>query len=40
LHAERLTIVHPVTKQPLELVAPLPRDFDVTLKYLRKFSKI
>lgn len=40
LHAERLTIRHPVTNQPLELVAPLPRDFEVALKYLRKFSKL
>jgi RluA family pseudouridine synthase len=40
LHAERLTIVHPVTKQPLEIISPLPRDFEVALKYLRKFSRI
>ena len=40
LHAERMTIIHPVTKQPLDLVAPLPRDFEVALKYLRKFSKM
>jgi len=40
LHAERLTIVHPVTKQPMEIVAPPPHDFEVALKYLRKFSKL
>jgi len=39
LHAERLTIAHPVTKHPLEIVAPLPKDFEVTLKYLRKFAR-
>ncbi len=38
LHAERLTIAHPTTKQRIEIVAPLPKDFEVTLKYLRKFA--
>jgi len=38
LHAERLTVAHPVTSTPLELVAPLPKDFEVSLKYLRKFA--
>jgi 23S rRNA pseudouridine1911/1915/1917 synthase len=37
LHAERLTIQHPATRQPLEIVAPLPHDFAVALRYLRKF---
>ena len=40
LHAERLTVAHPVTKQPVEIVAPLPHDFEVALKYLRKFSRL
>lgn len=39
LHAERLTITHPRTRQPLEIVAPLPKDFAVALKYLRKFAR-
>ncbi len=39
LHAERLKVAHPVTGQPLELVAPLPGDFEVSLKYLRKFAR-
>ncbi len=38
LHAERLKVAHPVTGAPLELVAPLPKDFEVALKYLRKFA--
>jgi len=38
LHAERLTLTHPDTGQRLELVAPLPKDFAVALKYLRKFT--
>jgi RluA family pseudouridine synthase len=38
LHAERLTVAHPATGTPLELVAPLPKDFEVSLKYLRRFA--
>lgn len=38
LHAERVAVVHPVSGQPLEIVAPLPNDFAVALKYLRKYS--
>jgi RluA family pseudouridine synthase len=39
LHAERLIVKHPVTNQPLELIAPLPKDFEVALKYLRKYCR-
>lgn len=39
LHAERLIIKHPTTQSPLEIVAPLPKDFAVALKYLRKFCR-
>jgi RluA family pseudouridine synthase len=38
LHASGLTIKHPETHEPLTLQAPLPREFDVALKYLRKFD--
>ncbi len=38
LHALELTIVHPTTREPLTLRAPLSRDFEVALKYLRKFA--
>ena len=38
LHAERLTVAHPVTGARIEFVAPLPKDFTVALKYLRKFA--
>jgi RluA family pseudouridine synthase len=38
LHSERLTILHPLKGEPLQIVAPMPRDFEVALKYLRKFS--
>ena len=38
LHVSRLTLVHPVTREPLTLQAPLPREFEIALKYLRKFA--
>ena len=38
LHALELTLVHPTTREPLTLRAPLSRDFAVALKYLRKFA--
>ncbi len=38
LHASELTLKHPVTKEPVTLGAPLPHEFEVALKYLRKFG--
>ena len=38
LHATELTLTHPVTREPLTLRAPLPHEFEVALKYLRKFA--
>lgn len=38
LHATELTLKHPVSREPLTIRAPLPHEFDVTLKYLRKFG--
>ena len=38
LHATELTLKHPVTREPLTLTAPLPHEFEVALKYLRKFG--
>ncbi len=38
LHASELTIRHPVTHEPLTLQAPRPHEFEVALKYLRKFA--
>ena len=40
LHASELTIAHPVTREPLTLRAPLPHEFEVALKYLRKFGAL
>src|SRR5687768_10020915 len=37
LHAESLTITHPVTNASTTVKASWPRDFEVALKYLRKF---
>lgn len=38
LHASELTLKHPVTREPVTLRASLPHEFEVALKYLRKFS--
>ena len=38
LHASELTLKHPETKEPITIIAPLPHEFDVALKYLRKFA--
>lgn len=38
LHASELTIRHPATREPITLQAPWPHEFEVALKYLRKFA--
>jgi 23S rRNA-/tRNA-specific pseudouridylate synthase len=38
LHASELTLKHPNTREPLTLRAPLPHEFEIALKYLRKFA--
>jgi RluA family pseudouridine synthase len=38
LHAERLTFPHPATGQSLAIVSPVPKDFQVALKYLRRYA--
>jgi 23S rRNA-/tRNA-specific pseudouridylate synthase len=40
LHASRLTLKHPETREPVTLTAPLPHEFEVALKYLRKFGGV
>jgi 23S rRNA pseudouridine1911/1915/1917 synthase len=37
LHARRIKITHPVTGDPLEVMAPLPADIEGTLAALREF---
>jgi len=39
LHAGTLTFTHPVSRARLTITAPLPKDFEVALKYLRKFAR-
>lgn len=38
LHAWRLELPHPVTRSPLFIEAPQPRQFEVALKYLRRYA--
>lgn len=37
LHAGTLAFNHPARQEPIEVTAPLPREFEIALKYLRKF---
>jgi len=38
LHAEELSLEHPATSQPITIQSPWPKDFEVTLKYLRRYA--
>jgi RluA family pseudouridine synthase len=38
LHASGLAFLHPATREPTILQAPLPNEFAVALKYLRRFA--
>ncbi|MCL5098032.1 MAG: RluA family pseudouridine synthase [Candidatus Omnitrophica bacterium] len=38
LHAESLSLAHPVTGAVLTLTAPWPKDLSVAVKYLRRFA--
>jgi 23S rRNA-/tRNA-specific pseudouridylate synthase len=38
LHASEVTFRHPTSGQPVTVSAPLPKEFTVALKYLRKFA--
>jgi 23S rRNA-/tRNA-specific pseudouridylate synthase len=40
LHASELTLTHPVSRERVTLRAPLPHEFDVALKYLRRFAAV
>ena len=40
LHAELLTLPHPVTGELLTITAPLPKDLSVALKYLRRYAPV
>lgn len=38
LHAQALSILHPETHDPVRIESPLPHDFEVALKYLRRYA--
>jgi RluA family pseudouridine synthase len=38
LHAGSLKFIHPGIREPVEITAPLPGEFAIALKYLRKFA--
>lgn len=38
IHLESLDLTHPVTAAPLQIVSPLPHDFQVALKHLRRYA--
>ena len=38
LHASELTVKHPTTREPVCIRSDLPNEFEVALKYLRKFA--
>jgi RluA family pseudouridine synthase len=38
LHAAELTVTHPVTGAAVTITAPLPKEFQVALKYLRRYG--
>ena len=38
LHAASLTVAHPVTGEPLSIIAPLPKDISAVLQVLRKYA--
>lgn len=38
LHAERLSLLHPVTGLPVAIAAPWPKDLLVALKFLRRYA--
>lgn len=40
LHASELTLTHPVTREPVTIKAETPNEFEVALKYLRKFAVV
>lgn len=38
LHAEELSLLHPVTGAPITITAPWPKDLQVGIKYLRRYA--
>ncbi len=40
LHAEKLSLTHPVTGEPITIEAPWPKDLTVAVKYLRRYAAV
>lgn len=38
VHVEQVDFLHPVNGNPVSITAPLPKDFQVALKYLRRYA--
>jgi RluA family pseudouridine synthase len=38
LHAQSLELTHPTTGEPLKIESPIPHDFEVSIKYLKRFA--
>jgi 23S rRNA pseudouridine1911/1915/1917 synthase len=38
LHAEQLSLPHPITGEPITITAPWPKDLTVAVKYLKMFA--
>lgn len=38
LHAESITFVHPVTGETVTICSPMPKSFEVSIKYLKRFA--
>jgi 23S rRNA pseudouridine1911/1915/1917 synthase len=40
LHAGKLGFNHPVSREPIEVTSPLPKEYEIALKNLRKFTRV
>jgi len=40
LHAERLSLVHPITGDEVTIAAPWPNDLTVAIRYLRRYAPV
>ena len=38
IHAEQLSLPHPVTRETVAITAPWPKDLKVAVKYLRRYA--
>jgi 23S rRNA-/tRNA-specific pseudouridylate synthase len=39
LHASELTLRHPVSREDISFTAPIPKEFEIALRNLRKFAR-